>query len=92
MFKKPKNDHVFFCHCRPSKQMFCNNADQLSTDKVPMDGFNMGKGGAMWPLSDSATDGAFGKNKNPTVDGLNILWKNMAIHLKCHTMHGNKFQ
>ena len=72
--------------------MVCNNADQLSTDKVPMGGFNMGKGVVMWPVPDSVTDGAFGKNKNPTVDGLNILWKNMAIHLKCHTTHDDKFQ
>ena len=71
--------------------MVCNNADQLSTDKVLMGGFNMGKGGVMWPLPDSVTDGAFGKNKNPTVDCLNISWKNMVIHLKCHTIHGDKF-
>jgi len=45
-------------------------ADQLSTDKVPMGGFNMGKGGVMWPVPESVTEGAFGKNKNPTVDGL----------------------
>merc|ERR1719343_1097552 len=43
-------------------------ADQLSTDKVPMGGFNMGKGGVMWPVPESVTEGAFGKNKNPTVD------------------------
>lgn len=45
-------------------------ADQLSTDKVPMGGFNMGKGGSIWPVPDAVSGGQYGKNKNPTVDGL----------------------
>jgi len=45
-------------------------ADQLSTDKVPMGGFNMGKGGVMWPVPEVVTEGVYGQNKNPTVDGL----------------------
>lgn len=45
-------------------------ADQLSTDKVPMGGFNMGKSGSIWPVPKAVSDGQYGKNKAPTVDGL----------------------
>jgi len=45
-------------------------ADQLSTDKVPMGGFNMGKSGIMWPVPDSIKEGTYGKKKYATVDGL----------------------
>jgi hypothetical protein len=52
-------------------------ADQLSTDKVPMGGFNMGKSGQIWPVPDIVKQGAYGGNKGwgqkksgGTVDGL----------------------
>jgi hypothetical protein len=52
-------------------------ADQLSTDKVPMGGFNMGKSGQIWPIPDVVKKGAYGgdkgwgmKKKGPAVDGL----------------------
>lgn len=52
-------------------------ADQLSTDKKPMGGFNMGKSGQIWPVPDIVKDGMYGgekgwgmKKKGPTVDGL----------------------
>lgn len=52
-------------------------ADQLSTDKTPMGGFNMGKSGRMWPIPKVVEDGAYGgekgwgmKKKGLTVDGL----------------------
>lgn len=45
-------------------------ADQLSTDKVPMGGFNMGKGGVIWPVPESVEDGKFGRDTKPSIDGL----------------------
>lgn len=46
-------------------------ADQLSTDKVPMGGFNMGKSGVMWPVPDTIKEGTYGAAKKyKTVDGL----------------------
>jgi hypothetical protein len=52
-------------------------ADQLSTDKVPMGGFNMGKSGTIWPVPDVVKSGQFGgdkgwgmKNKGTAIDGL----------------------
>jgi len=52
-------------------------ADQLSTDKEPMGGFNMGKSGQIWPVPDVVKAGNYGgakgwgmKKKGPTVDGL----------------------
>jgi len=52
-------------------------ADQLSTDKQPMGGFNMGKSGVIWPVPDVVKKGAYGgekgwgmKKAGPTVDGL----------------------
>jgi len=52
-------------------------ADQLSTDKVPMGGFNMGKSGQIWPTPDVVKDGMYGgdkgwgmKKKGTAVDGL----------------------
>merc|ERR1719384_1396526 len=52
-------------------------ADQLSTDKQPMGGFNMGKSGQIWPVPDVVKAGNYGgaagwgmKKKGPTVDGL----------------------
>eukprot|EP00587_Corethron_hystrix_P007500 CAMPEP_0113298520 /NCGR_PEP_ID=MMETSP0010_2-20120614/929_1 /TAXON_ID=216773 ORGANISM="Corethron hystrix, Strain 308" /NCGR_SAMPLE_ID=MMETSP0010_2 /ASSEMBLY_ACC=CAM_ASM_000155 /LENGTH=248 /DNA_ID=CAMNT_0000151585 /DNA_START=100 /DNA_END=846 /DNA_ORIENTATION=+ /assembly_acc=CAM_ASM_000155 len=52
-------------------------ADQLSTDKVPMGGFNMGKSGQIWPAPEIVTDGMYGgdkgwgmKKKGTAVDGL----------------------
>jgi hypothetical protein len=52
-------------------------ADQLSTDKVPMGGFNMGKSGQIWPIPDVVKKGAYGgdkgwgmKKKGTAVDGL----------------------
>jgi len=52
-------------------------ADQLSTDKEPMGGFNMGKSGQIWPVPDVVKSGHFGgskgwgmKKKGPAVDGL----------------------
>lgn len=52
-------------------------ADQLSTDKEPMGGFNMGKSGSIWPVPENIKAGQYGgskgwgmKNAGPTVDGL----------------------
>ena len=52
-------------------------ADQLSTDKEPMGGFNMGKSGTIWPVPEVVKEGQYGgkkgwgmKNAGPTVDGL----------------------
>jgi len=52
-------------------------ADQLSSDKEPMGGFNMGKSGQMWPIPDVVKSGNYGgkkgwgmKKSGPTVDGL----------------------
>jgi len=52
-------------------------ADQLSSDKEPMGGFNMGKSGQMWPIPDVVKGGNYGgakgwglKKKGPAVDGL----------------------
>ena len=52
-------------------------ADQLSTDEVPMGGFNMGKSGQIWPIPDVVKAGNYGgdkgwgmKKKGPAVDGL----------------------
>lgn len=52
-------------------------ADQLSTDKQPMGGFNMGKSGRMWPVPEVVEQGAYGgekgwgmKKKGTAVDGL----------------------
>ncbi len=52
-------------------------ADQLSSDKEPMGGFNMGKSGQIWPVPEVVKKGAYGgakgwgmKKGGPTVDGL----------------------
>jgi hypothetical protein len=52
-------------------------ADQLSTDKEPMGGFNMGKSGQIWGVPEVVKEGHYGgakgwgmKKKGPTVDGL----------------------
>jgi len=52
-------------------------ADQLSTDKQPMGGFNMGKSGRIWPVPEVVENGAYGgekgwgmKKKGTAVDGL----------------------
>ena len=52
-------------------------ADQLSTDKEPMGGFNMGKSGSIWPVPDVVAKGQYGgtkgwgmKKKGLAVDGL----------------------
>mmetsp|Transcript_21770 Transcript_21770/g.31257 ORF Transcript_21770/g.31257 Transcript_21770/m.31257 type:complete len:251 (+) Transcript_21770:71-823(+) len=52
-------------------------ADQLSTDKEPMGGFNMGKSGQMWPVPEVVKEGAYGgkkgwgmKKAGPAVDNL----------------------
>ena len=52
-------------------------ADQLSSDKVPMGGFNMGKSGQMWPIPEVVKEGNYGgakgwgmKKNGPAVDGL----------------------
>jgi len=52
-------------------------ADQLSTDKQPMGGFNMGKSGQIWPVPDVVKQGNYGgekgwgmKKKGTAVDGL----------------------
>ena len=52
-------------------------ADQLSTDKEPMGGFNMGKSGSIWPVPANIKVGQYSgskgwgmKNAGPTVDGL----------------------
>jgi len=38
-------------------------ADQLSTDKEPMGGFNMGKSGSIWPVPDVVGEGQYGGKK-----------------------------
>merc|ERR1712157_668318 len=38
-------------------------ADQLSTDKEPMGGFNMGKAGRIWPIPEIVEKGAYGGDK-----------------------------
>mmetsp|Transcript_6147 Transcript_6147/g.10922 ORF Transcript_6147/g.10922 Transcript_6147/m.10922 type:complete len:250 (+) Transcript_6147:80-829(+) len=52
-------------------------ADQLSTDKEPMGGFNMGKSGQIWPIPDVVKSGNYGgkkgwgmKKKGTAIDGL----------------------
>jgi len=52
-------------------------ADQLSTDKKPSGGFNMGKSGSIWPVPEVVKEGQYGgvkgwgmKELEPTVDGL----------------------
>merc|ERR1712151_789129 len=52
-------------------------ADQLSTDKEAMGGFNMGKSGVIWPVPEVVKKGTYGgakgwclKKKGPAVDGL----------------------
>jgi hypothetical protein len=52
-------------------------ADQLSTDKEPMGGFNMGKSGKIWPVPEIVESGTYGgvagwgmKKNGPAVDGL----------------------
>ena len=53
-------------------------ADQLSTDKAPMGGFNMGKSGNIWPVPEVVAEGMYGGEKGwgmkasgkPAVDGL----------------------
>lgn len=52
-------------------------ADQLSTDKEPMGGFNMGKSGKIWPIPESVEKGVYGgtkgwgmKKAGPAVDNL----------------------
>jgi hypothetical protein len=59
-------------------------ADQLSTDKVPMGGFNMGKSGEIWPVPDVVKKGTYGgekgwgmKKKGTAVDGLKPEKKGM---------------
>jgi len=38
-------------------------ADQLSTDKEPMGGFNMGKSGSIWPVPKNVEAGQYGGSK-----------------------------
>jgi len=52
-------------------------ADQLSTDKEPMGGFNMGKSGSIWPVPEVVEEGQYGgkmgwgmKKNGPAIDGL----------------------
>eukprot|EP00527_Entomoneis_sp_CCMP2396_P007668 CAMPEP_0198140182 /NCGR_PEP_ID=MMETSP1443-20131203/3372_1 /TAXON_ID=186043 /ORGANISM="Entomoneis sp., Strain CCMP2396" /LENGTH=253 /DNA_ID=CAMNT_0043802529 /DNA_START=149 /DNA_END=910 /DNA_ORIENTATION=- len=52
-------------------------ADQLSTDKEPMGGFNMGKSGTIWPVPKIVEEGQYGgtkgwgmKKKGTAVDGI----------------------
>lgn len=52
-------------------------ADQLSTDKEPMGGFNMGKSGSIWPVPENVKAGQYGgakgwgmKKTGTAVDGL----------------------
>jgi len=59
-------------------------ADQLSTDKVPMGGFNMGKSGQIWPTPEIVKKGMYGgekgwgmKKKGTAVDGLPPQTKGM---------------
>jgi hypothetical protein len=49
-------------------------ADQLSTDKVPMGGFNMGKSGSIWPVPKIVEEGQYGGNK-----GWGMKKKGLAI-------------
>merc|ERR1712087_762438 len=51
-------------------------ADQLSTDKVPMGGFNMGKGGSIWPVPDAVSNGQYGKTGRASVMVLKKVKKN----------------
>lgn len=53
-------------------------ADQLSTDKKPSGGFNMGKSGKIWPIPEVVESGTYGgdagwgmKKKGAAIDGLN---------------------
>lgn len=58
-------------------------ADQLSTDKEPMGGFNMGKSGVIWPIPENIADGTYGGSKGwgikktggKSVDGLSKVEK-----------------
>jgi hypothetical protein len=59
-------------------------ADQLSTDKVPMGGFNMGKSGQIWPVPEVVKKGSYGgekgwgmKKKGLAVDNLPPQTKGM---------------
>jgi hypothetical protein len=52
-------------------------ADQLSSDKQPMGGFNMGKSGSIWPVPDVVKEGQYGgvkgwgmKKAGTAIDGL----------------------
>lgn len=52
-------------------------ADQLSTDKEAMGGFNMGKSGRIWPIPENVEKGAYGgkkgwgmKKNGPAVDNI----------------------
>jgi hypothetical protein len=52
-------------------------ADQLSSDKEAMGGFNMGKSGSIWPVPENVKEGQYGgkkgwgmKKAGPAVDGL----------------------
>mmetsp|Transcript_1338 Transcript_1338/g.2398 ORF Transcript_1338/g.2398 Transcript_1338/m.2398 type:complete len:253 (-) Transcript_1338:230-988(-) len=52
-------------------------ADQLSSDKEPMGGFNMGKSGSIWPVPENVKQGQYGGSKGwgmkktgTAVDGL----------------------
>jgi len=52
-------------------------ADQLSSDKQPSGGFNMGKSGSIWPVPENIKEGQYGgvmgwgmKKKGPAVDNL----------------------
>merc|ERR1712106_635606 len=52
-------------------------ADQLSSDKEPMGGFNMGKSGRIWPIPENVEKGAYGgkkgwgmKKSGPAIDNL----------------------
>ncbi len=52
-------------------------ADQLSSDKEPMGGFNMGKSGSIWPVPENVKAGQYGgakgwgmKKTGTAVDGL----------------------
>ena len=52
-------------------------SDQLSTDKKPSGGFNMGKSGTIWPVPEVVKEGQYGgikgwgmKKAGPAVDGL----------------------
>jgi len=56
-------------------------ADQLSTDKEAMGGFNMGKSGSIWPVPENIAKGQYGgkkgwgmKKRGPAVDGLEKVY------------------